>query len=247
MFKKLKKALSVLSRWKYLRVLPLGVIAAAEHERVLRSLPLKTVIDVGANRGQFAIVARCVHPDARLISFEPLSEPGLIFCRVFAKDDNVSFHAVAAGSEIREAEMHVSCHDDSSSLLPITALQDTLYPGTKQKETRKVRADTLDHVLNTQKLTAPILLKLDIQGYELEALKGGENLLEQIQYVYSECSFMELYQGQALASQVISFLSSKGFVLAGIYNPDYDSFGRAVQADLLFKKDKMHPSEGRPL
>ena len=82
----------------------------------------------------------------------------------------------------------------------------------------------------------PALLKLDVQGYELEALRGCEDMLDQFAYVYAECSFVELYAGQALADEVIAWLRERGFRLRGVHNMDYDRGGRAIQADFLFAR-----------
>ncbi|GAH45484.1 unnamed protein product [marine sediment metagenome] len=76
-----------------------GVGAAVEHEILLRNLDLSTIIDVGSNRGQFALVARYLFPDAEIICFEPLAGPVGIFQRVFAKEDNIYLHNVAIGLE----------------------------------------------------------------------------------------------------------------------------------------------------
>ncbi|MHB8571083.1 MAG: FkbM family methyltransferase [Metallibacterium sp.] len=78
------------------------------------------------------------------------------------------------------------------------------------------------------------MLKLDVQGYELQALRGCETLLEAFAWVYCECSFVELYAGQALADAVIAWLRERGFGLLGAYNMANDRDGRAVQADFLF-------------
>ena len=56
--------------------------------------------------------------------------------------------------------------------------------------------------------------------------------------LYVECSFVELYTGQALAHEVIAWLAGRGFVLKGVYNMGYDDQGRAVQGDFLFCNDR---------
>ena len=58
--------------------------------------------------------------------------------------------------------------------------------------------------------------------------------MECFMYVYAECSFVELYTGQALAHDVIAWLRERGFSLSGVYNMGYDQNGRAVQGDFLF-------------
>ncbi|MHB8311541.1 MAG: FkbM family methyltransferase [Metallibacterium sp.] len=82
------------------------------------------------------------------------------------------------------------------------------------------------------------MLKLDVQGYELQALRGCETLLEAFAWVYCECSFVELYAGQALADAVIAWLRARGFGLLGAYNMANDRDGRVVQADFLFGRWK---------
>ena len=76
--------------------------------------------------------------------------------------------------------------------------------------------------------------KIDVQGFELEVLKGCEDILGKFAYAYIECSFTELYAGQALAYQIISWLEARKFNFTGIYNIGYDNFGKAVQGDFFF-------------
>jgi len=54
--------------------------------------------------------------------------------------------------------------------------------------------------------------------------------------VYAECSFVELYEDLALVDEVIVWLRERGFALSGVYNMPYDRSGKAVQADILFKR-----------
>jgi len=82
----------------------------------------------------------------------------------------------------------------------------------------------------------PAFLKLDVQGFELEALRGCEDLLDRFACVYAECSFVEMYAGQALADEVIAWLRDRGFRLRGVHNMVYDRGGRAIQADFLFTR-----------
>jgi FkbM family methyltransferase len=234
LIKKTIKLLKILRRWTYIRALFHNVAAAVEHERVLKNLDCGTVIDIGANKGQFALAVRACMRDAVIHSFEPLAEPCGIFRKVFAGDDKIFLHQAAIGLEKREKEIHVSMSLDSSSLLPITKLQNVIYPGTCEKETRTITVETLPGVIDIDQILSPALLKLDVQGYELEALKGAEKILGAFKYVYAECSYVELYEGQALADEVISYLRGKGFGLYGDYNSDFDANGNNIQSDLLF-------------
>ncbi len=212
-----------------------GVAASVEHRNVLSGLVCRTVVDIGANRGQFALIARKCFPDARIDSFEPLSEPADRFEKVFAGDGNTYLHRLAIGATEGETTIHVSQRDDSSSLLPIGKGQTALFPGTSEREQRTIRVAPLDAVLTVHDIQHPALLKLDVQGFELEALHGCESLLDQFRYIYCECSFVELYKWQALAHDVIDYLHQREFILKGIYNVFYDHRGYAVQGDFLFE------------
>ena len=133
--------------------------------------------------------------------------------------------------------IHVSERDDSSSILAIGILQSKLFPGTAEERTERIRVEPLNAILNETQIEAPAFLKLDVQGYELKALEGCKDLLSKFAYVYAECSFLELYEEQALAHKVIEWLRKQGFSLIGVYNMSYDERGRAIQADFLFLAD----------
>jgi FkbM family methyltransferase len=233
---RLEKIGQVIRSPRFLRALVFNrVLAGAEHRLALKA-DLVTVVDVGANRGQFALAVRRWAPSARVIAFEPLSEPAAIFRKLFSQDRKVLLHQMAIGPERGEATIHVAASDDSSSLLPISALQKQLFPGTGEICTEKVKVGRLSDYVSAEAIVPPAMLKLDVQGYELEALHGCEDLLGRFSYVYAECSFVELYSGQALAHEVIAWLNQRGFRLSGVYNMSYDRKGQSVQGDFLFDR-----------
>ena len=212
-----------------------GVAAAIEHREILSSLFPATVVDLGANTGQFSLLARALFPDARIHAFEPLRRPAEKFARVFAGSRLITLHLCAIGPEESSATMNVSGAIDSSSLLPITAMQANFAPGTGAVGVEQVTVRRLDSVLKPSDIKPPALLKLDVQGYELPALQGCGELLKLFAWVYVEVSFIELYGGQALAPEIIHFLESRGFVLTGVANPSFLDDGTCVQADFLFR------------
>lgn len=215
------------------------VAAAAEHVPVLRSLGNHhLVVDVGANRGQFSLVARQLFPDAQILSFEPLAGPAARFRAIFAADARVTLREAAIGPESASSTIHIARHDDSSSLLPITERQNDLFPGTAEAGTATVKVGSLSEFITEEQIEPPALLKLDVQGFELQALRGCESLLHRFDHVYVECSFVELYAGQALAHEVVAWLEARGFRLSGTHNMTRDAAGREVQADFLFKANR---------
>jgi hypothetical protein len=99
-----------------------------------------------------------------------------------------------------------------------------------------VRTAPLSEFLDASGVAGRALLKLDVQGFELVALKGCESLLQHFQFVYVEASFVELYVGQALADDVIRYLHSKGFKLDCVANTSSGTSPRPIQADFLFSR-----------
>jgi FkbM family methyltransferase len=213
-----------------------GVAASAEHVQALMGLRLLYVVDVGANRGQFSLLARGLYPDAIIVAFEPLRQAAKTYRQVFLNDTKVTLRECALGESSGKCEIHISGADDSSSLLPITELQASTFPGTGEVGTAEVSVATLSGMLTAHEIGRPALIKLDVQGFELNTLKGAESLLPLFDYIYCECSFIEMYEGQPLADEIVSWLQVRGFPMRGIYNVSYDRSGKAVQADFLFSR-----------
>ena len=178
---KVKKIVRLLSNSYYLNVLVKHHVAAGiEHNQVFqnyRSNKVVTFVDIGANRGQFALVARYNFPNSKIYSFEPLIVAVEIFRRIFVEDINTKIYDLAIGPEENECIIHVSKADDSSSLLPISTLQTMLYPGTSEKETRTIFQKPLDAILSPIDIKRPALLKIDVQGYEKQVLEGCKSFL----------------------------------------------------------------------
>jgi FkbM family methyltransferase len=210
------------------------VAAATEHDRILAGLGLDTIIDIGANRGQFALCVRRLYPQAQIYSFEPLQKPADAYRRTFARDAHARLFQTAIAAESRSANMHVSRWDVSSSLLPIGPGQHANFPFSEESRQETVSLAPLSACIDGQALCGVSLLKLDVQGYELSALEGCAELLEKFHYVYVESSFVELYVGQALASEVIAHLLERGFRLICVANLEMGRARRPIQADFLF-------------
>jgi FkbM family methyltransferase len=236
MISKIKKLSKLAVDKNYRKAVLKGSAAGIEHEKVLQKLDCNTIIDVGANKGQFALAARKCFPKAKVFSFEPLSHPAGIFEKVFSDDKNVKLFRFAVSNESGETEIHISHREDSSSLLPISDKQNEMFPGTYEVGTEKIIMKKLNDVLKSTDLLPNVLMKIDVQGFELSVLKGSVELFRDIKYIYSECSYIELYKGQALFPEISTFLESHGYKLAGEYNTSYDTSGKPIQSDFLFER-----------
>lgn len=234
---RLKKLLATFTHKAYLKGAFLyRVFPSIEHD-FLWSIAFRTIVDIGANKGQFSLAARKNLKNAEIFAFEPLAKPAEKISRLFKYDDSVTIFKIAIGPERRQTLMNVSHSDDSSSLLEISELQNNLFPDTYKDSTEMINEDTLESALDHYEICEPSLLKIDVQGYEMEALKGSLIYLKKFTHVYCECSYLSLYGDQPLASEIVEFMFEQGFNLDGIYNTCYTKDGIAIQSDFLFKRD----------
>lgn len=233
------KALRLLSRRHFARAaLTRRVAAATEHLPAIAHTAAATLIDIGANKGQFSLAFRALRPKAAIVAFEPLPAAADRFQRLFGSDSRVTLHRFALSHEAGNAEFHVTDRADSSSLLK---------PGRGQAEAFGVRCDAtirvpvrrLDASVDLAAMARPILIKIDVQGAELGVLKGCDTL-EQADFIYVELSFVELYEGQPLQGEVAAYLAGRGFVLAGIFNQVMTGRFGPTQADFLFKRGDLN-------
>jgi len=236
-FKKLLKLVAIFisfDRFWYCALFRYRVAPAIEHIALLRTLDVSFVIDIGANRGQFCLAALQAFPDARVVCFEPLESAYRVLSKVLYCRDGVTLHNLAIGNVEAQMVMQISEKEDSSSLLEISDLQNEIFPGTARSDSTTVVVSRLSKYLADNSLAQDVFIKIDVQGYELEVLRGAAEVLDRIQYIYVECSFLELYKNQAVASDIIDYLANYGFSLGGVYNLCRDKKGVAVQADFLF-------------
>ena len=230
---KYRKALYCLLRPKLWGALAKRVAPSIEHAIALQHRGYRTIVDVGANRGQFSLFARMLNPDASIHAFEPLDGPGKVFAGLFAGDDRVKIRQIAIGCSDVEASIFVTAKDDSSSLLAVEPLQQDIF-GTVASAVQTVPVRRLAACLSAEDIQPPSLLKIDVQGTERDVLAGSEELLPLFSAVYVECSYVSLYREQVLADAVIKWMQARGFVVGGVFN-QYERPGIGpIQADFLF-------------
>ena len=233
---RLRKALYCVLRPTLWRALLAGVAPSIEHTRALAGRPFKTIIDVGANRGQFALFARLNNPSARIYAFEPLKGPSSLFRSLFARDRNTILAQTAIGASTMDGKIYVAAADDSSSLLKPSVYCDqmSLRSGCTVEP---VTIRRLDNCIDAKKIARPSLLKIDVEGYEQLVLAGSDAILPYADVLYVECSYVQLNEGQALASEIIEFLRRKGFRFAGVFNQVTMKGVGPTQGDFLFLRD----------
>lgn len=239
-----EKLLASLSSSYYRKALSKGVLPSIEHGPAFKGRRFDCIVDIGANKGQFATFARNCFPHSRIISFEPLDRPARIYDSLFHDDAKTRLVRAAVGTERGTVVMHVTAQDDSSSPLAIGTLQNQAF-GTVVVNTLEVPCGPLSDYLRDDEFGEENLLKVDTQGFELPVLRGAEGLLDRFSAIYCELSFRELYVGQSLASEAIAYLFQRQFDLAGVYNITSARNLGQLQADMLFVRSQR--SEARSL
>jgi FkbM family methyltransferase len=220
------------------------IAPAIEHIEALSRFSFGTVVDVGANRGQFAAIARRLFPAAAIYSFEPQKGPAAEFEKAFGHDRKTRLFNNAIGPLSRSAPIFVTSKDDSSSLLKPGATQSEIF-GVGTSNVEQIAVRRLSECLAPEDLKPSALLKIDVQGGELDVLQGTEDLINRFDAVYVECSYLQLYEGQPLAGDVHEWMIPRGFRLAGVYNQYVNAHHGPVQADFLFLRSGAFPGSGR--
>ena len=235
-FLRMRKLIYSLLRPRCWKALRLGIAPSIEHRKALSGIHCDLIIDAGANRGQFSLISKLVKPGVPILAFEPIPSEAELFRCVTTGLEMIKLHQTALGDIAGEAELHLSRHQDSSSLLPIGEMQKKLFPATDEIGTLRVSVKRLDDFRSDWEKYARILLKIDVQGFELPVLKGAADALQKCAYVYVECSEIELYVEQALFRDVAEFLKDQGFKLKCRYNETLAE-KQLIQADYLFCRE----------
>ncbi|GAB5520435.1 MAG: hypothetical protein RhofKO_26860 [Rhodothermales bacterium] len=202
-----------------------------------QGMQVRTVIDAGANAGQFSRAALEVFPNASLLAFEPQAEVAAQWRTHLDGEPRAELIEAALGATDGTLSFQTNAYSLSSSALPLHDNHLRAYPDAVAVGTVDVPMHRLDTILSERTLQAPILFKLDLQGYELEALRGAEATLTSVQYVLLESSFTPMYQGEPLFAEVYAFMQANGFRLV---RPMGWMLGRAdevLQADVLFERE----------
>ncbi|MGQ0696846.1 MAG: FkbM family methyltransferase [Panacagrimonas sp.] len=204
----------------------------------LRDRPIKTVIDCGANEGQFARKISKYHPNAALYCFEPLETPfRALSAWANTQNGRVKCSQVALGDQEGEAVMHFhEEHSPSSSLLATTGHKESMFPQVRKQSEVRVRQTTLDAAMTPvlNEMAPQIVLKLDVQGYEDRVLRGASQLLPKVNACLLEVCVDPLYSAQAAFKDLVMLLDHHGLSYAGNLDQSYGEDGRVMWLDALF-------------
>ena len=183
------------------------------------------IIDGGAHIGAYATQVAALWPSARVLLVDPLSSTRDTLAQLAARQE-WDFAPVGLGMQAAGA-VHFNEHGPQSSLLPN-------FAGQTWGETATVELESLNHLVRAYALPAPYLLKLDIQGAELDALRGATWILGETPVIHLEVSFVRFQDGLPLAHEVIAWLGGRGYLLYDFFEFSRRPDGSLLQADIVF-------------
>ena len=169
---------------------------------------INTVLDIGANVGEFAYLVHELFPKAVIYSFEPLEDCCEKLKKKMQKAYNFRAFNFALGNTNGQLTFHRNEHLPSSSVLYMTNLHKQNYPHATKDTTLEVRSARLDDVARELKIKNNLLIKIDVQGYEDKVIAGGINTIKRSKILIIETSFQPLYIGQPLFEDIYNFLKN---------------------------------------
>jgi FkbM family methyltransferase len=175
---------------------------------------IDTVLDIGANAGQFARLLRQSGFTGHVHSVEPLQSAFDELSVAARHDARWTVQRAAVSDEPGTLTMNVSGNSVSSSVLPMLDTHAVAAPSARYVDREDVVATTVDEIVAEHGLTPErTLLKIDVQGYEKAVLDGARKTLGQFGSVRTEMSLVPLYDGQALLPEIVDDLGRNGFDL----------------------------------
>ncbi|MDI9311580.1 MAG: FkbM family methyltransferase [Limnohabitans sp.] len=205
----------------------------------LSSFNFATVIDIGANEGQFAHKIRKLLPQVYIHSFEPIPQVFDSLQLLSQQDSRFSAYNTALGNSSGSIEIILNESTAASSILKMTEDAQAHFSFLKEDNNIEISIARLDDFKFDTEIQKPYLVKIDVQGFELEVLKGGVDFIRDAELVIIEVSFKYLYKEQVLFDEIYNNITALGFRYTGsieqLISPNLHEI---IQADAIFVKQK---------
>jgi hypothetical protein len=215
----------------------LQVSCYKKYPEILLHHKIELLFDVGANFGQYAMDARDNGYNGKIVSFEPIPDAYKKILKNSKNDPLWKIHKrCALGAKIDEMEINISQNSQSSSILSMNNMHSSVVPESIYIGKARTDVITLDSIFDSyRKNKEKTFLKIDVQGFESEVLKGLTLNLKNIFGVEIEMSVVPLYDNQELYNYFFSFFEQNGFTLWSLV-PIFrkDDTGELLQFDAVF-------------
>ena len=201
----------------------------------MHSSGISTVLDIGANVGQFGIDLRISGYKGQIISFEPVSEYFFRLKSTAQKFSHWDAYQIGIGSHDGVMNIAVAANSGlSSSFLKMNEVHLREFPMSFTKRTESVKVGTLDSQIELLGVDpAIIFLKVDTQGFEKAVILGAKKSLPLIPLCLWESSLKPLYDGESSLLQLLNELSTSGHEVVDIFRGAVSPSGKLLQVDVL--------------
>jgi FkbM family methyltransferase len=212
-------------------------------ERRIVELGIDTVIDVGANLGQFGLACRREGFHGQILSFEPQPDVFEELEKITSVDSAWKCFPFALGDTESTVTLHKSAFSPSSSLLGIGKLHTDLMPFTKEIAEVQVQVKTLDSVISSlDGVGSKLAVKIDVQGYESQVLEGARQTMEKVVLASVEMNFAPLFEGQSKWTTVAATVLNSGLQFSTLTNISGEPVKKTILwADAVFERESAIP------
>lgn len=204
---------------------------------LIKDYNINLLFDIGANAGQYAVQMREFGYRKKIISFEPLKSAFERLQKASLKDDNWLINNYGLGNKnINSCMINVAGNSYSSSILNMLPSHLKCAPESKYIAQEEIEIKKLDSIFHSFHNKADrVMLKIDTQGYEKNVIDGANESLKNIIIIQLEMSILPLYENETLLSEMINYLTNRGFQLFSLENGFSDSnTGQLLQVDGIF-------------
>ncbi|MEM6884014.1 MAG: FkbM family methyltransferase [Verrucomicrobiota bacterium] len=203
-------------------------------DRIISRTDARMVFDVGANVGQSTGWMRGAFPQAHIHCFEPVRNTFEKLEQRARGVRDVSCHLLALGAEEKGGVMYTDPQGDRSTRNSFILCPEE---NVVQQEPEEVQVTTLDLFCRSNRIDNISFLKLDVEGYELEMLRGADLMLssQKISMIYCEASLLPERRTQVFLGQLMEVFQQYRYELVGIYGQEFNQLrGRVEFANVLF-------------
>jgi FkbM family methyltransferase len=195
-----------------------GGDALADIQRLLAPEDVHRVIDGGAYKGEFSVSVARAFPAAQIYAFEPHPDSFKLLTTNTAAIPQIHPDNRGLSDVTGFAMMYVNASPLTNSLLPNSADGRAYFSEVNDpRGTETIAVVSLRDFLNEINTSAIDVLKLDLQGNELRALKGLNDAIATVRVIYIEVWFVAIYEGAPLFAELDTYLRGHGFKLHQLY------------------------------
>ncbi len=208
-----------------------GMIDAVRHLSEKSHKP-KVILDIGAAKGYWSLETGKIFPKAEFFMIDPLVESEGNLLSICRNDSRFHYVLTAVGCQTGQEVMNVTPDCDGSSLLEY-------YGGGDASRQRSIQVATIDQLLSEGRIKPPDLVKIDVQGFEMKVLMGGQGLFDTAEVFIIETNLFRFMPECPLAHEIIRFMAERDFFLfdlGGSLRRPYEN--DLAQVDLVFVSAK---------